>query len=81
MDLQAMMRGQGSGGIDERVEQSDPVEVLRVSNGIRAIRVTSGGAGLVASRSSFLLRYNFEVIADDPLSVTHPSELYSRKKA
>jgi hypothetical protein len=42
---------QGSGEIDERVEQSDSVEVLSVSNGIRAIIVTSGGAGLVASCS------------------------------
>jgi hypothetical protein len=61
-----MMREQGSGGIDERVEQSDSVEVLSVSNGIMAIMVTSGGAGLVASCSPTKVRYNFEVIADDP---------------
>jgi hypothetical protein len=51
-----------------------------VSNGIRAIMVTSGGTGLVASCSPPLVRYSFEVIADDQLSVAHPSKLYPRKK-
>jgi hypothetical protein len=50
-----------------------------VSNDIRAIMVTSGG-GVVASCSPPLVRYSFEVTADDQLSVAHPSKLYPRKK-